>query len=73
MSFYPAQHLKDRLTGLWQRGSDSLLSLRDCLLNRALHPGLSADLFQSGGAGLFGSTEEFVSRLSSPFMYWLLY
>ena len=60
LTMNPSADMKSRLAGLWQRDSEGTLSPREYLLPT---PRMGEDtFFQSGGAGLFGSLQEFSSE-----------
>ena len=59
LTMIPSTDIEVRIAGLWQRNSEGLLSRREYPL-RSPRSG-DKDVFQSGGAGLFGSIREFSS------------
>lgn len=65
MSFLPSKDMKERLAGFWQRDGKDRLSQRQYPLSRPLVPDQTSDMFQSGGAGLWGTTREYSSNVPS--------
>lgn len=62
----PSPVLKRNMAGIWQRGAQGRLTPREYPLNKPLNTDTEPeDLFNSGGAGLFGSVKEFSSTTSS--------
>ncbi|KAE8364608.1 beta-lactamase/transpeptidase-like protein [Aspergillus caelatus] len=59
VSMIPSAHMKERLVGLWHRSAGGHLLRRDYPLNKPLDVKEAAEIFHSGGAGLFGSIREF--------------
>ncbi|OGM49591.1 hypothetical protein ABOM_001770 [Aspergillus bombycis] len=59
VSMIPSAHMKERLVGLWYRSAGGRLVPRDYPLNKPLDVKEAAEVFHSGGAGLFGSIQEF--------------
>ncbi|RSL60747.1 hypothetical protein CEP54_006617 [Fusarium duplospermum] len=58
VSFIPSKDMRARLVGFWQRDADGHLSPRPYPLSKPLVPDQASDIFQSGGAGLWGTTRE---------------
>ena len=65
MSFLPSKDMKARLAGFWQRDADDRLSPRQYPLSKPLVPDQASDMFQSGGAGLWGTAREYSSNAPS--------
>lgn len=65
LSMLPSPEMKSRFLGLWQRDANGQLSRRKCPLSKPLHGEVAADMFHSGGAGLFGSIRDLSSRITS--------
>ena len=65
MSFIPSKDMKARLAGFWHRDGKDRLSQRQYPLSRPLVPDATSDMFQSGGAGLWGTTREYSSNVPS--------
>ncbi|KAL3441566.1 beta-lactamase/transpeptidase-like protein [Aspergillus insuetus] len=59
VSMFPSSDMKEQLIGIWQRGKDGRLAAREYPVQRYLDDECTADIFHSGGAGLFGSIREF--------------
>lgn len=59
LTMVPSADMEARLAGLWQRNSKGELSPREYLLRKP--PAGENEIFQSGGAGLFGTLQEFSS------------
>ena len=65
LSFVPSLDMKSRMAGFWHRDAEGKLSRRCYPLSTPLSHGQNPDLFQSGGAGLFGCVRDFSSRYLS--------
>ncbi|KAB8261674.1 beta-lactamase/transpeptidase-like protein [Aspergillus pseudonomiae] len=65
VSMIPSTHMKERLVGLWHRSAGGRLVPRDYPLNKPLDAKEAAEVFHSGGAGLFGSIREFSKILAT--------
>lgn len=63
LTMVPSPYMKERLTGIWERGEDGQLAHRDYPVQMSLEDEFTPGLFHSGGAGLFGSIREFGSTL----------
>ncbi|WAO86011.1 Beta-lactamase domain-containing protein [Fusarium falciforme] len=63
MSFLPSRDMRARLAGFWQRDANDRLSPRQYPLSKPLVPDQASDMFQSGGAGLWGTTREYSKLL----------
>lgn len=61
LTMIPSLEMKTRFVGMWQRDKEGHLSSHTPLLSRPLGADAS-DSFHSGGAGLFGSVQEFGSQ-----------
>ncbi|CAI7648025.1 unnamed protein product [Penicillium pancosmium] len=65
VSMLPSKALRERLVGIWQRSSEGHLTPRDYPLNKPLDGDTTPeDIFNSGGAGLFGNVKEFSKILT---------
>ena len=64
----PSQKMKDKLVGMWKRDSNGRVSRRTLPLEQPLsqNPTELEGMFHSGGAGLFGSIQEYSSQLLGP-------
>lgn len=71
LTMVPSAQMKDRLVHLWQRSADGRLSRRVIPLSRPLStdPAEVADVFHSGGAGLFGSIQEYSSQFTQRLIH----